>query len=58
MNRISIALSAACLAGLASCAPTVRLSTPDPVKIDVNIRTDVYTHDNKDKKEAAGPAEK
>ena len=34
-----------------ACTPTVRLSTTDPVKIDVNIRTDVYTHSDKDKKD-------
>jgi hypothetical protein len=30
-----------------SCAPTVRLSTPDPVKIDVAMKVDVYTHEEK-----------
>jgi uncharacterized protein YdbL (DUF1318 family) len=28
---------------LAGCAPTVNVATPDPVKIDVNMRVDVYT---------------
>lgn len=27
-----------------SCAPTVKLSTPEPVKIDVAMKVDVYTH--------------
>jgi uncharacterized protein YdbL (DUF1318 family) len=28
---------------LVGCAPTVNVATPDPVKIDVNMRVDVYT---------------
>ena len=27
---------------LAGCAPTVNLATPDPIKVDVNVRLDVY----------------
>lgn len=31
------------------CAgPTVRLDTPEPVKVDVDMRVDVYTHDAND----------
>ncbi len=33
--------------GVISCAPTVRLSTPEPVKIDVDMKVDVYTHEEK-----------
>ena len=39
-----------------SCAPTIQVSTPEPVKIDVNMRVDVHTKDDRDKsvkKEAA-----
>ncbi|MGF1677601.1 MAG: DUF1318 domain-containing protein [Candidatus Methylacidiphilales bacterium] len=32
------------LLALGSCAPTVKLSTPEPVKIDVAMKVDVYTH--------------
>ncbi|MEM1158835.1 MAG: DUF1318 domain-containing protein [Verrucomicrobiota bacterium] len=32
---------------LVSCAPTIRLDTPDPVKIDVAMQVDVYTHQEK-----------
>lgn len=28
---------------MAGCAPTIKVSTPDPVKIDVNMKVDVYT---------------
>lgn len=27
----------------AGCSPTIKVSTPDPVKIDVNMRVDVYS---------------
>ena len=27
---------------LSGCAPTVNLATPDPIKVDVNVRLDVY----------------
>lgn len=37
------------LSGLAGCA-SVRLDTPEPVKIDVNMKVDVYNHDAPDKK--------
>ena len=33
---------------LASCAsPTVNLSTPEPVKVDIEMRLDVYQHAEK-----------
>jgi uncharacterized protein YdbL (DUF1318 family) len=32
-------LSAACLAG---CSPTINLATPQPVKVDIGVRLDVY----------------
>lgn len=38
---------------LASCAPTVNIGTPEPVKIDVNMRADIYTHDGKEPQAAA-----
>lgn len=48
-----------------ACTPTVRLDTPEPVKIDVAMKVDVYTHeqessgtaDQKKQKEAS-PAER
>ena len=51
MNKILLFISSGLILLAAACAPTVRLSTADPIKIDVNIRTDVYTHSDKDKKE-------
>lgn len=30
-------------AWLAGCSPTIKVATPDPVKIDVNMKVDVYT---------------
>jgi len=37
---------------VAACAPTVRLETPQPVKIDVGMRVDVYSHDQKPDRQA------
>ncbi|GAB4242258.1 MAG: hypothetical protein OHK005_05970 [Candidatus Methylacidiphilales bacterium] len=34
------------LTSLVACAPTVRLDTPEPVKIDVAMRVDVYSHES------------
>jgi hypothetical protein len=34
-----LVLAASCLGG---CSPTVNLATPEPVKVDVNVRLDVY----------------
>ncbi len=38
-GRAGLVLAVACLAG---CAPTVNLATPEPVKVDVAVRLDVY----------------
>ncbi len=35
-----------------ACTPAVRLTTTDPVKIDVNMRADIYTHGDKDQKDS------
>lgn len=44
------ALLLACL-GLAACkAPTVHLATPEPVKVDIAMRIDVYQHSREDGK--------
>lgn len=39
MPRVGLVLAGGCLSG---CAPTISLSTPDPIKIDVAVRLDVY----------------
>lgn len=45
----------ACL-GLAACkAPTVHLATPEPVKVDIAMRIDVYQHGAEEKKSHAAP---
>ena len=42
--------------GLASCAgPTVNLATPEPVKVDIAMRLDVYQHDKEPDKIAPAP---
>jgi len=38
-SRAGLILAVACLVG---CSPTVNLATPQPVKVDVAIRLDVY----------------
>jgi len=38
--RISVCLM---LLSLGGCAPTIKIATPDPVKLDVNMRVDVYS---------------
>jgi uncharacterized protein len=47
---------------LAGCTPTVRLDTPEPVKIDVAMKVDVYSHEVKKDKDdgsaALSPAER
>lgn len=49
MNK-AIPISAALVATLSGCAlPPVKLATPEPVKVDINVRLDVYQHGNKDK---------
>ncbi len=45
--RILATLSAALLP--ACSGPTVKLSTPEPVKVDIAMRLDVYQHDKEDK---------
>jgi len=35
--------SATCLLFFSSCTPTIRLDTPEPVKIDVNMKVEVTT---------------
>jgi len=35
-----------------ACTPTVRLDTPEPVKIDVAMKVDVYTHEQESSGEA------
>ncbi|MDR1304740.1 MAG: YdbL family protein [Verrucomicrobiales bacterium] len=42
----ALTVTAAALA-LSACAPTVNIGTPEPVKIDVQMRADIYTHDGK-----------
>lgn len=37
--RLPLLLALGCLAG---CAPTVNLATPDPIKVDVAVKLDVY----------------
>lgn len=41
----TLLLASLTLALLTSCAPTLRLDTPEPVKIDVAMRVDVFTHE-------------
>lgn len=42
--------------GLASCAgPTVNLATPEPVKVDIAMRLDVYQHQKEQDKNAPAP---
>ena len=41
---------------LASCAgPTVNLSTPEPVKVDIAMRLDVYQHEKDQEKNSPAP---
>lgn len=35
-------LSASFLFSICGCAPSVRLNTPEPLKVDINMRVDVY----------------
>lgn len=37
---------------LAGCSPTIKIATPDPVKIDVNMKVDVYTKSDPKKQKA------
>ncbi len=43
-RRLAIAL----LPVLAACNPTVRVATPEPLKVDVNMRVDIYQHATSD----------
>lgn len=47
-------LLAALLPVLAACSPTVRVATPEPLKVDVDMRVDIYQHATGDAP-AAGP---
>lgn len=49
-------LAASTTLGLASCAgPTVNLATPEPVKVDIAMRLDVYQHGKELEKKSAAP---
>jgi uncharacterized protein YdbL (DUF1318 family) len=39
MRRAGLVLVAGCLSG---CAPTINLATPQPVKMDIGVRLDIY----------------
>jgi len=43
---------------LAACAPTVKLTTPEPVKIDVNMKVNVVTEQSENPKSGEANAEK
>jgi len=49
-------IAASTALGLASCAgPTVNLATPEPVKVDIAMRLDVYQHDKELEKKTPAP---
>ena len=52
--RNSTVLTALVLAGCAG--PTVNLSTPEPVKVDIAMRLDVYQHQKEEKSGQPAPA--
>jgi hypothetical protein len=52
--RNSTVLTALVLAGCAG--PTVNLSTPEPVKVDIAMRLDVYQHQKEEKTGQPAPA--
>ncbi len=52
--RNSTVLTALVLAGCAG--PTVNLSTPEPVKVDIAMRLDVYQHQKEEKPSQPAPA--
>jgi uncharacterized protein YdbL (DUF1318 family) len=53
--RYSLILLIVC-AALGGCkAPTVNLATSDPIKVDINMRLDVYQYSSPTTKKAAGP---
>ena len=43
-HRLVVAL----LPVLAACSPTVRVATPEPLKVDVDMRVDIYQHATSD----------
>jgi len=43
-RRLAVAL----LPILAACNPTVRVATPEPLKVDVDMRVDIYQHATSD----------
>ena len=53
MKKSDLFLMVSGISLLAACAPTVNIGTPEPVKIDVTMRADIYTHDDKAKTEVA-----
>lgn len=40
------------LIGLSACSPTVNIATPEPVKVDVSVRVDVYQKESAAKTQA------
>ena len=41
-HRTFLGLAVCSLGALSSCAPTVNLATPEPVKVDIGVRLDIY----------------
>lgn len=59
LHTFQVALASCSLILLVSgCAPTVRLDTPEPVKIDVAMKVDVYTHQQESSGQAGAGKEK
>ncbi len=56
-TNLCLTIGGAGLLALAACAPTVNIGTPEPVKIDVNMRADIYTHDGKEPAAATAAAD-
>jgi uncharacterized protein YdbL (DUF1318 family) len=44
VSRVAVLL----LPVLAACSPTVRVATPEPLKVDVDMRVDIYQHATSD----------
>jgi uncharacterized protein YdbL (DUF1318 family) len=53
--RHSLTLLIVCSPFVACKAPTVNLSTSDPIKVDINMRLDVYQYSSPTTKKAASP---
>lgn len=52
--KTSVPILISCVLLLSGCAlPPVQLTTPEPVKVDINVRLDVYQHEDKKKTPAA-----